>query len=72
MSAIETKSTKRGGNVKKRTRKPPPPPRPPVPIRVPTELVERIDATRDPLIPREPYVRWLIEVALDKIEEEGG
>ena len=56
--------------MKKRKRVPPKP-RPPVPIRVPPDLVDRIDATRDPLIPREPYVRWLIEVALEKIEAEG-
>ena len=62
--------SERGGTMKKRKRVPPKP-RPPVPIRVPPDLVDRIDATRDPLIPREPYVRWLIEVALEKIEAEG-
>ena len=35
----------------------------PVPVRIPPELVERIDALRD-LVPREAYVRRLLERAV--------
>ncbi len=39
----------------------------PVPVRIPPELVARIDALRG-LVPREPYVRALLDRAL-KAEE---
>jgi hypothetical protein len=39
-----------------------------VPVRIPGEMVARIDALKDPLIPREAYVRYLLEKAL-KAEE---
>jgi hypothetical protein len=39
-----------------------------VPVRIPGEMVARIDALKDPLIPREAYVRHLLEKAL-KAEE---
>lgn len=39
-----------------------------VPVRIPPEMVARIDALKDPLIPREAYVRHLLEKAL-KAEE---
>jgi hypothetical protein len=39
-----------------------------VPVRLPAEMVACIDALRDPLIPRERYVRHLLDSAL-KIEE---
>jgi hypothetical protein len=35
-----------------------------VPVRIPAEMVARIDATKDPLIPREAYVRHLLDKAL--------
>ncbi len=41
-----------------------------VPIRIPGELVERIDAVKPPLVPREPYVRKLIEEAIEDLEEQ--
>jgi hypothetical protein len=40
----------------------------PVPIRIPPEMVARIDALKDPLVPREAYVRALLDRAL-KAEE---
>lgn len=58
-----SKKSRRGGKVV------PAKPRPPVPVRLPPELVDRIDNVRDELIPREPYVRWLIELALDRVEQ---
>ncbi|MDP9345787.1 MAG: hypothetical protein M3P44_08700 [Actinomycetota bacterium] len=40
----------------------------PVPVRIPPELVARIDALKDPLVPREPFVRDLIEKAVAVLE----
>jgi hypothetical protein len=40
----------------------------PVPVRIPPEMVARIDALKGPLVPREPYVRHLLDRAL-KTEE---
>jgi len=40
----------------------------PLPIRIPVEMVERIDRLRGDLIPRERYVRYLLDRAL-KAEE---
>jgi hypothetical protein len=40
----------------------------PIPVRVPPELVARIDALKDPLVPREAFVRYLLDRAL-KLEE---
>jgi hypothetical protein len=40
----------------------------PLPVRITAEQVERIDRLRGPLVPRERYVRWLLERAL-KAEE---
>jgi hypothetical protein len=39
----------------------------PLPVRITAEQVERIDRLRG-MVPREPYVRWLLERAL-KAEE---
>ena len=36
----------------------------PVPVRLPPEMVARIDAVKNPLIPRVRYVRYLIDKAL--------
>jgi hypothetical protein len=35
-----------------------------LPVRISAELVSRIDRLKDPLIPREAYVRWLLERAV--------
>jgi hypothetical protein len=40
----------------------------PVPVRIPPEMVARIDALKGELVPRERYVRALLEKAL-KAEE---
>jgi hypothetical protein len=45
-------------------------PRKSVPVRIPPDLVARIDAARG-LVPREPYVRDLLDKALGA-EERGG
>ena len=44
----------------------------PLPVRITPELVARIDAVKGDLVPREPYVRWLIEQALAVIELDAG
>jgi hypothetical protein len=36
----------------------------PLPVRIPREMVVRIDRLRDPLIPREAFVRRLLDKAL--------
>jgi hypothetical protein len=43
-----------------------------LPVRITPELVARIDAVKGDLVPREPYVRWLIEQALAVIEPDAG
>ena len=35
-------------------------------------MVERIDRLRDPLVPRERYVRWLLGKALETEERKAG
>jgi hypothetical protein len=40
----------------------------PVPVRIPPEMVARIDALRPELVPREAFVRVLLDKAL-KAEE---
>jgi hypothetical protein len=42
-----------------------------VPIRVTPDLIDRIDEIRPDMIPREPFVRHLLEMALAIVEEEG-
>lgn len=46
----------------------PAPTRKPLPVRITPELLDRIDALRDPLIPREAYVRHLLTKAIDAEE----
>lgn len=41
-----------------------------VPVRLPAEMVARVDKLRDPLIPREAYVRDLIDKALTARERK--
>ena len=41
-----------------------------VPVRIPAEMVARIDALKDPLIPREAFVRWLLDRALTAEERK--
>jgi hypothetical protein len=42
----------------------------PLPVRLPPELVARIDRVRDPLIPREAFVRRLLDKALSAEEKK--
>jgi hypothetical protein len=46
--------------------------RKPVPVRIPGEMVARIDALKDPLAPREAYVRVLLDKALKAEERKAG
>jgi hypothetical protein len=43
-------------------------PRKPLPVRIPGELLDRIDKIRDPDIPRERYIRRLLTQAVE-VEE---
>jgi hypothetical protein len=47
-------------------------PQKPVPVRIPPEMVARIDALKDPLIPREAFVRALLDKALTAEERRTG
>lgn len=40
----------------------------PIPVRIPPELLDRIDAIRPRLVPREAFVRDLLARALDLAE----
>lgn len=76
MGTTKANKSQRGGKVREvpvgmKTRSLMKKPRPPVPIRIMPDMVDRIDAVRDPLIPREPYVRWLVELGLEQVEAEG-
>jgi predicted DNA-binding protein len=42
----------------------------PIPVRLPPEMLDRIDALRNPLIPREAYVRDLLDKALAALERK--
>jgi hypothetical protein len=42
----------------------------PLPVRIPPEMVARIDRLRDPLIPREAYIRDLLDKALAAREKK--
>jgi hypothetical protein len=39
-------------------------------VRITGELLDRIDDIRPDLIPREPFVRHLIELGLEALEDE--
>jgi predicted DNA-binding protein len=41
-----------------------------VPVRLPVEMIKRIDQLRDPLIPRAAYVRDLLGKALAELERK--
>ena len=47
-----------------------PTPTKPVPVRVPPELVARIDALKGELVPREAYVRVLLTKAVEAEERK--
>ena len=42
----------------------------PLPVRLPAEMVARIDRLRPPLVPREAYVRDLLDKALKAQERK--
>jgi hypothetical protein len=42
-----------------------------LPIRFHAEQIDRVDALRPDLIPREPYIRQLLSERLDQLEQEG-
>lgn len=47
-----------------------PPPRKDLPVRITGDLLDRIDAVRPDMIPREPYIRHLLDEQLKLLEEE--
>jgi hypothetical protein len=71
MAVTSTKSSvKRGGKLKKV------PVRKPVaksylPIRIDSELLERIDAIRPDMVAREPFVRHVLDIGLKRLERRG-
>src|SRR4051812_13672801 len=67
MAAQKVKRSQRGGRLTRSD----PLTRVPVPIRVTPDLIDRIDEIRPDMIPREPFVRHLLEMALAIVEEEG-
>jgi hypothetical protein len=42
-----------------------------LPIRLTPDLLEKVDNVRPDMIPREPFVRHLIELGIQRLEEEG-
>jgi hypothetical protein len=42
-----------------------------LPVRILPEQIERIDAIRPDMIPREPFVRHVLDIGLSQLEEEG-
>jgi hypothetical protein len=62
-------SQQRGGKLK--PSKPSEVSRLPIPIRITPDLIDRIDAIRPDLIPREPFVRHILDLGLQQLEEEG-
>jgi hypothetical protein len=43
-----------------------------LPVRITADMIARIDKLRDPLVPRERYVRWLLDRALKNEERKQG
>jgi hypothetical protein len=64
-------SQQRGGKLKPKKQPEPEVTRLPIPIRITPELIDRIDAIRPDLIPREPFVRHILDLGLQQLEEEG-
>lgn len=54
-----------------RRRRKPKPPTPTIPIRITGDLIDRVDAHRPALIPREPYIRQLLSERLDQMDQGG-
>lgn len=56
----------------KRAKQPTPPPRPAfLPVRITAAQVDRIDAIRPDMIPREPFIRHVLDIGIEHMEEEG-
>jgi len=64
-------SQQRGGKLKSAPPKHEQVTRIPIPIRITPDLIDRIDAIRPDLIPREPFVRHILDLGLKQLEEEG-
>lgn len=64
MAATQPKRSGRGGKLKKQ----PTPPREPLPVRMTGPLLDRIDNVRPEMIPREPFIRHLVELGLKEYE----
>jgi len=63
---MATRKSQRGGKLKK----PAAPPKPAnIPVRIPIDLIDRIDAIKPKMVPREPFVRALLEDIVTEIEQ---
>jgi len=63
--------SRRGGKVKK-AKQPAPPPRPAfLPVRITAEQIDRIDSIRPDMIPREPFIRHVLDIGIETLENEG-
>lgn len=68
--ATASKSQSRGGKVKKRKHQPPPRPAF-LPVRITAEQIDKIDAIRPDMIPREPFIRHVLDIGIETLENEG-
>lgn len=64
---MATTSKKAGRNSAARRA---PEPLPPVPVRITADLIERVDAVKPQMIPREPYIRHLLDEILKQYEDD--
>ena len=62
------KQSQRGGKLKV---VPAPKLRGPLPIRISPDLLDRVDAIRPDQIPREPFIRYILDLGLKQLEDEG-
>jgi hypothetical protein len=73
-TARTPKTSKTAQPAKKRRRVPPTPPPKPQPkyymIRITPDLIARVEDLRPQHIPREPFIRHLLSLQLDEMEEQ--
>lgn len=55
---------------RRRRRQAPPPPTPTRLVRISGDLIDRVDAVRPEMIPREPFIRHLLDEKLKEYEQE--
>jgi len=70
--AVADHKSRRGGKVKKAKKvTKDSPSKNFLPIRILPEQIERIDALRPDMIPREPFVRHVLDIGIEALENEG-